>query len=286
MNEPRILSGLSDIAADYEALFCDAWGVIHNGRALFPGVTEALRAWRAARGPVIIITNAPRLSSEIPPQLDRLGLPRDAYDRVVTSGDATRAKLLEHPDDALYRLGPAKDDTLFDSLPQRFVDFQDARRILCTGLIDDQHDTPDDYRDLLAAAAARRLPMICANPDKVVKYGDRLIYCAGALGDLYEELGGEVILCGKPHAPIYELCRHHARELTGAATPRCLAIGDGVQTDIKGANDQDLDVVFVADGIFSEQSRDADGRLDAGRLSALLADHSVHAEFALDGLRW
>ncbi len=282
----RPLNGLREIASSYDALLCDAWGVIHNGRTLFDGVAEALTEFRQTRGPVIILTNAPRLSSVIPAQLDRLGLPREAYDHVVTSGDATRAAVAAMAEKPFYRLGPDKDDTLFSALPVSFVPLEDAEIIFCTGPINDEVDTPDDYREMLTGAADRGLPMICANPDKVVKFGDKLIYCAGAIGDVYEELGGEVILCGKPHDPIYDLSRQILREMDLPADARILAIGDGLHTDILGANNQNIDVAFVADGIFSDDSRGDDGALDADKLATLLARHDVHAQYGLDRLRW
>ena len=142
----------------------------------------------------------------------------------------------------------------------------------------------DLYQDRIYAE--RALPMICANPDKVVKFGDQLIFCAGALGDVYEALGGQVILCGKPHAPIYNLARRRAAAAGMKDDARILAIGDGFQTDILGANRQNLDVVYVADGIFSEDSRGKDGKLDPVRVDALLNQYGVSANFSMDGLRW
>lgn len=285
MAPPLIIDGLSDVAAGYDALLCDAWGVIHNGRELFPGVTEALTRFRDNRGPVVILTNAPRLSEAIPPQLDRLGLPRGAYDEVVTSGDATRATVAERTDVSFFQLGPNKDDTLFKATGRAFVPLEDAGAILCTGLFDDLTETPEDYREMLAGAAARGLPMICANPDRVVKFGDRMIYCAGSLADLYEELGGEILFCGKPHAPIYDTARQ-ALDRAGFSSGRILAIGDGLQTDILGANQQGIDVAFVADGIYAEHSRGPTGRIDPQKLGDLLENNGVHAQFALDGLKW
>lgn len=286
MDAPVPITGLSAIAAHYDAVFCDAWGVIHNGQALFPGVADALGTFHETRGPVVILTNAPRLADAIPPQLDRLGLPRAAYDRVITSGEATRASAAAMADQRFFRLGPNKDDGLFSSLPQQFVAFEEADAILCTGLFDDLNETPEDYRQMLTAAAARKLPMICANPDRVVKFGDRLIYCAGALGDLYEALGGNVILSGKPHAPIYDLAMAAVAEKGVTDKSRILAIGDGLQTDILGANRQGIDVLFIADGIFAEDARGPDGRLDQDRLSDLLKQYDVHARYAAEGLKW
>ncbi|WOI52807.1 TIGR01459 family HAD-type hydrolase [Parvularcula sp. LCG005] len=286
MTEPRALTGLSQIADQYDAVLCDAWGVVHNGQRLYDGVGEALTQFQATRGPVIILTNAPRLSDVIPAQLDSLGLSRDAYTRVVTSGDATRAAVTQRADSAFFKLGPSKDETLFSALPISFVPLDEADVIVCTGLFNEMTETPEDYRDMLKDAARRNIPMICANPDKVVKLGDQLIYCAGAIADVYAELGGNVIYGGKPHAPIYELSRDVLRDKGLPADARLLAIGDGVQTDILGANEQNIDVVFVAEGIFSEESRDDSGHLDTGKLAQLLKKHGVHAEYAMDGLVW
>jgi HAD superfamily hydrolase (TIGR01459 family) len=281
----RAIEHLSDIAGGYDALFCDAWGVIHDGRTMFPGAAEAMVRFRQEQGPVVILTNAPRLSDVIPRQLDRLGLPREAYDAVVTSGDATKAEVEARKDTPFFRLGPPKDDGLFDAIRADFVSLDEAEAILCTGPMDDERETPEDYRGMLEGAASRRLPMICANPDKVVRYGDRLLYCAGALGDLYETLGGEVILAGKPHPPIYRLAFEAAALAAGRPVTRPLAIGDGVHTDVLGANHQDVDVVFVAHGVSLDETR-VGGRLDTARAAALLEREGVHAEYVAEGLAW
>ena len=245
--DPLLTDRLSTIASRYDALLCDAWGVIHDGVNLFPGAGEALERFRAERGPVIILTNAPRPSSIIPAQLDRLGLPRSAYDAVVTSGDATRAAIMARLPAPAFRLGPEKDDPLYEGVDIDFVPIEDASFIVCTGLFDDQNEQPEAYRPLLEKGAARGLPMICANPDIVVRWGGRLIYCAGALAEIYKELGGEVIYGGKPHRPIYELALSKVAAIRGAplSPSRTLAVGDGLHTDIAGANAQGIDVVFV-----------------------------------------
>ncbi len=285
MSEARIIDGLSAVAGDYDALLCDAWGVIHNGRELYPGAKEALLKFREERGPVIVLTNAPRPSDVIPAQLDRLGLPREAYDGVVTSGDATAQIVTDLHGKAFYRIGPSKDDGIFAAMEMNLTSLDEAEAIFCSGPNDDQNETPEDYRDLLIPAVQRGLPMVCANPDIVVKFGDKLIYCAGAIGQLYEELGGKVLLGGKPHAPIYDLAVDQLRALKGGEPGKLLAIGDGIDTDIRGANNQGIDVVFVAEGIFSEAAR-VDGQLSGEALSAELAKRQVHAEFAMDTFAW
>ncbi len=280
---PTLLNALRDIAGRYDALLCDAWGVIHDGVKLFDGAAEALTQFRKTRGPVTILTNAPRPSSVIPAQLDRIGLPRAAWDAVVTSGDATRALIAASLPAPALKIGPGKDDPLFEGLDMRFVGIEDAAFIICTGLRDEFNETPESYREELAQAARRGLPMICANPDKIVNWGGRMIWCAGALAEIYESLGGAVAYGGKPHAPIYELARRRATEIRGApiARERFLAVGDGLGTDIAGANRQGIDVVFVAGagGVH-------EGETDAASISATLARAGLAAVGAMESLRW
>jgi HAD superfamily hydrolase (TIGR01459 family) len=283
MTSPRFIRRLSEIADRYDALLCDAWGVIHNGVRLFDGVEAALSEFRNRRGPVVILTNAPRPNAIIPPQLDRIGLPRRAYDAVVTSGDATRAAIESLLPLSAYRLGPDKDDALYEGLTIEFAPIERAGFIVCTGLVDDSRETPEDYAGLLASAAARKLPMVCANPDIVVRWGDRLIYCAGALAEVYERLGGAVIYGGKPHAPIYDLAFERLEKGAGRALERrrVLAIGDGVNTDIAGANRYGCPALFVA-GDGGVHAGDQDQR----SIAAALTHAGVRADYASTGLLW
>jgi HAD superfamily hydrolase (TIGR01459 family) len=282
----KIIQGLREIAHSYDALLCDAWGVLHNGVELFPGVEEALLEFRQHRGPVLVLTNAPRRGDIIPPQLDRLMLSRDAYDGVVTSGDATRAAIRKFGDAPAFKLGPEKDETLYQGLDTKFAPLEQARFIICTGLFDDLTETPDDYHDLLQQALALELPMICANPDIVVNFGNRMIYCGGAIAALYAKLGGEVIYAGKPHAPIYDLAlTKFAAIKPGIDRKRILAIGDGLGTDIRGANQQELDVVFIADGIAAGEFG-FDGTISEQAITSLLSEQGVHALASMKGLQW
>jgi len=287
MPETKIISALREIAPDYDALLCDAWGVVHNGVELFDGVEEALSEFRAKHGPVFILTNAPRLSSVIPDQLDSLGLSRDAYDGVVTSGDATLAAVRSFEGKSAFKLGPDKDNTIFDAFGIDFVELEDAAFILCTGLFDDATETPEDYHELLGKAHALNLPFVCANPDIVVRRGKDLIYCGGALAEVYEKLGGNVIMAGKPHAPIYELAYKRLAEVRYGEKPkRILVIGDGFNTDILGANRQHLDVVFIADGISQDIGRNDQGRLDGQLVGDLLDQRGLTATAAMEALKW
>ncbi len=268
------ISGLSLLAGRYDVLLCDVWGVVHNGREAFPAACAALRRWIAQTGPVILISNAPRPEGSVAVQLDSLGVPRDAWTAIVTSGDVSRDLLAARSPGPAWRIGPAKDDPLFEGLGLEFSAPETARFIACSGPNDEETETPEDYREALSAAAARDLTMICANPDVLVQRGDRLIYCAGALAQLYKTLGGHVIEAGKPYPPIYDLALKRA-ELSLGASPdrrRVLAVGDGVATDLAGAKSQGLDVLFVADGVHAPEVLDASGRIDPEALERLIGD--------------
>jgi HAD superfamily hydrolase (TIGR01459 family) len=253
---PDFPAGLSALASDYDALLVDVWGVVHNGVTAFAPATDALtRFRRETGGRVVLITNAPRPAPPIVEQLGTLGVPDDAFDAVVTSGDVTRGQIAGLGAAALYHIGPERDLSLYEGLGVRLVAPEDAEAICCTGLFDDYNETPEDYRDRLAALAGRGLPLVCANPDIVVQRGGDRIYCAGSLAALYSELGGEVRQAGKPHAPIYEAAFARLGEHLGR-TPdrdRVLAIGDGLMTDIKGAVGQGVAALLITAGIHSAE---------------------------------
>jgi len=289
MTQPAILNGLSEIADQYDVLYCDVWGVLHNGRESFPKAIEAMQRFRAARGPVVLISNAPRPSKDVVPQLHALKVPDDAWSAFVTSGDATRAELAKRHPGPAWAVGPARDAPLYEGLGLDFCETpEEAAFISCTGLFDDEVETPEDFRARLTLCARRGLEMVCANPDRVVQRGDKMIYCAGALADLYQELGGKVVMAGKPYAPIYGIAREAAERAAGRPVDpaRILAVGDGIATDVKGANAQGLDILFIAAGIHAREAQDGAGQLDPGRLDALLERSGARARWALPELAW
>ena len=286
MTTTKALSGLSDIAQDYDVLLCDVWGVIHNGRERFPEACAALQRFAAEHGPVILISNSPRPSSDVQLQLDDLQVPRDAWTTFVTSGDATRVLLKARAPGPAWRIGPERDNVLYEGLGLEFSGPLDAAFVACTGPVNDDWETPEDYRESLSMAADRHLTMICANPDRLVHRGERLIHCGGALADLYGELGGEVIMAGKPYRAIYDLCLADAERLLGRVGARALCIGDGLPTDVKGAQDQGLDCLFVAGGIHGVETAGSDGRMDADKVEKLLAGEGLHAAYAMTRLQW
>jgi HAD superfamily hydrolase (TIGR01459 family) len=271
------LSGLSAIADRYDAVLCDVWGVIHNGREAFPGPCDALVRFAAEQGPVVLISNAPRPAAAVHDQLRELGVPDAAWSGFVTSGDATRALLAGRAPGPVFALGPERDLPLYEGLGLDLAPLEDAAFICCTGLFDDDIETAEDYRARLIPAAARGLDFICANPDLVVQRGDRLIACAGAVAALYEHLGGRVLMAGKPFAATYDLALAEVDRLAGRPVDRAriLCIGDGVGTDVVGANRQGLDCLFITGGIHGAEAADE-----------VLAKAGAQAAYAMTGLGW
>ena len=281
-------AGLSEFADAYDVLLCDVWGVIHNGRESFPQACAALARFRTERGPVVLISNSPRPAHDVVPQLDGLGVPREAWSTLVTSGDATRVLLGERAPGPAWIIGPARDGILYEGLGLIPGEPEAASFIAVTGPYDDEVETPEDYRARFVEPASRQLAMICANPDRVVQRGDKLIYCGGALADLYRDMGGEVLMAGKPYAPIYDLSLVEAARLLDRPVDRTrvLCIGDGVHTDVQGAEEQGLDCLFVAKGIHGDAAMGPDGRLSAPAVDALLASEGVKARYAVADLVW
>lgn len=273
------ISGISGIAKDYDVLLCDIWGVIHNGRQPFSEAVNALERFRGEYGPVILISNSPRPSVAIPEQFRQIGILTECWDAIATSGDATIDELSRRAPGPAFKLGPERDDVLYENLEMYFSDLADAHFISCTGLFEDDYETPDDYKDLLTDARDLGLPLVCANPDIQVKRGDKTIYCGGALAKLYEKLGGEVVYAGKPHAPIYRLCRAWMEEILGymPTADRILCIGDNIFTDLLGAQQQDYDCLFVASGIHDSK---------AEQLKVLLVEHNIAARYMSPLLKW
>jgi len=285
---PDFIERFEALARDYDVLFCDVWGVVHNGMTAFPAACDALMRYRACGGTAILITNAPRPGASVARILDRLGVPREAYDAITSSGDVTRGIVERRRGESVFHLGPERDKPIFAGLDITFAPLETADYVVCSGLFDDTVETPDSYRDMIAAIRARSLFMVCANPDIVVERGDTLVYCAGALADAYAALGGEVLYCGKPHAPIYEVALATAATLRGGGKPplsRVLAIGDSVRTDLTGAKSFGIDSVFVVSGIHAEElgGREAP---DLGALNGIFDAAGVAPRAVTRGLKW
>lgn len=263
------IQSFRDIASHYDLVLCDVWGVLHNGVEAFSHASQALAEARAAGLTVVLITNSPRPHPGVKVQIRGLGVTDDSYDRIVTSGDVTRALIAEGPK-KIYFIGADKDLPLLDGLGVELVGLDDAGIVVCAGLRDDERETVDDYRGELAELAARKLPFICANPDLVVERGHRLIPCAGALAKAYEALGCASQIAGKPHRPIYEKSIAEAVDVRGAFDlSRVIAVGDGMPTDVRGAEAFGLDVLYISGGIHAQEYVEA-GRTDEAKLAAFL----------------
>jgi HAD superfamily hydrolase (TIGR01459 family) len=284
---PDIISHFEPLARDYDVLFSDVWGVVHNGIAAFDEACEALTKFRQHGGTVVLITNAPRPGFAVQRILDRLNVPHDAYDAITSSGDVTRGIVESRLAENVFHLGPERDHSIFADLKVTFSPLESAGYVVCSGLFDDTIETPATYRDMLSKMRAKSQFMVCANPDIVVERGDTLVYCAGALADAYAAIGGEVLYCGKPHAPIYEVALATAQKVRGTTVPRnrVLAIGDSVRTDLKGAAAFGIDSLFITSGIHAEEYGGRDTpNLDA--LNKIFADGGVAPKAVMFGLKW
>ena len=255
MTALHFVEGLRELAAGYDVVLSDIWGVVHNGLQAFPEACEALRMFRRRGGTVILITNAPRPADSVQRQLRKLAIAEDSYDAMVSSGDLTRYFIAARPGQKVFWIGPERDNSIYRGLDAVLAPLEQADYIICTGPFDDETEKAEDYRGMMLKARDRQLALICANPDIVVERGDRLIYCAGAIAELYRELGGEVIFYGKPHRPIYQRAMELAAERQGGnlALNRVLAIGDSVRTDLAGAHGFGIDCLFVTRGIHAEE---------------------------------
>ncbi|TVQ59950.1 MAG: TIGR01459 family HAD-type hydrolase [Rhodobacteraceae bacterium] len=282
----RLIDSLSDIASGYDALYCDLWGCYHDGVTPYPAAVSALRAFRAAGGTVILLTNAPRPGEAVARHLAAMGAPSDSWDAIVSSGDAARAAVaaggfgrrVEH-------VGPARDLSFFDGLDVERVSRAQAESVICTGLFDDETETPADYVEAIDAWARRGLRMLCANPDIIVDRGHQRLYCAGAIAEAYADAGGEVVYCGKPHRPIYALAQRRLEETRGPGPHRVLALGDGVGTDVAGGRALGVDTLFLTGGIAAADFAPDPDRPTPERLEAWLDKAPARPTYAMGRLR-
>ncbi|MFV0410117.1 MAG: TIGR01459 family HAD-type hydrolase [Paracoccus sp. (in: a-proteobacteria)] len=286
----RIIASLDEISPEYDVLFCDLWGCVHNGIAAYPAAVAALIAFRQKGGRVCLLTNAPRPAGQVAESFERLGIAREAWDVIVTSGDAAQDALFAGAvGRKVWHIGPQKDDGFFVAPAQwadapliERVELDQAEGIVCTGPFDELTETPEDYRGQLMLARQRGLKLLCANPDIVVDLGERRIYCAGAIAEFYQELGGESLYFGKPHPPIYDLAR---RLLNLGDDARILVIGDGIRTDIAGAVGEGLDSIFITGGLAAEELGGDVENPDPQMLADWLASAVLDPTYAMGRLR-
>ena len=285
---PPIITASGDLLGRYDVLFCDIWGVVHDGVRAFDAANVALTHFRANGGTVVLVSNAPMPSETVARVLDQKGVVRDAWDAIVSSGDLALGIIAERGWRRIHGIGPQKRDAaFFAALPGRSDDVRDADAIACTGLVNDRQETAEHYRPMLEQALARKLAFVCANPDLAVHVGDDLLPCAGAIGALYAEMGGEVIWAGKPHALAYDTAKGVAERLRSSTVPsaRILAIGDSVRTDLAAAAGAGVDALFIVSGIHRDETM-VDGDVSPTKLAALFVNGGPTAVAASIALRW
>jgi HAD superfamily hydrolase (TIGR01459 family) len=277
-----VIDRLDDFASPYTVIFCDVWGVLHNGIVAYPAAGTALNRFRQRGGTVILVSNAPRPGAQVIPQLDHWGVRRDAYDLIITSGDLSRVEIARRPGPVLH-IGPERDLPLFSGLEAVLSKPEEATYILCTGLYDDENETVEDYYALLKPLVERHIPFICANPDLVVERGKQLIPCAGAIAIAYEEMGGTVFYAGKPHREIYEAATQRVSALRGKPVVQSdiLAIGDALRTDIAGAHHFGIDSLLIARGIHMHELMPA-GAIDAVHVASWLNGSPFQPQAVMD----
>lgn len=255
LSRPVHVEGLKPLADNYDLVLCDVWGVLHNGVRAYEAASDALTRFRAKGGRVVLVSNAPRPGASVGTQLDGFGVPRTAYDAIVTSGDLTRLAIEERIDRIVYHIGPPRDMPIYHGLDVRFGSIDEADYVVCSGFDNDEEETVEDYRPQLEAMLRRDLLMVCANPDLIVERGHMILPCAGTIALAYEGMGGKVFYAGKPHGPVYDRALAVAAELSGRSIPkeRVLAVGDAIRTDIAGAVGFGIDSLMIARGIHAEE---------------------------------
>lgn len=289
----RIIQSLADVSADYDALFCDLWGCVHDGIRPFPAAIAALQSYRAKGGKVVLVTNSPRPRASVAAQLAEIGVPGDAWDVIATSGDSARAAMFQGVvGQKVWFIGDGDTDMGFFT-PLKILDnplsitkvpLDEAEGIVCTGPFDPLAD-PSVYRGDFLHAKTRGLKLLCANPDIVVDRGPVREWCAGALAQLYTEMGGESLYFGKPHPPIYDLARRRLMALGDIEDPRILAVGDGIATDIAGAMGEGIDALFVSGGLAAEEFGPDPEHPDPARIEAWLAARQLSPMYTVGRLR-
>lgn len=292
-----LIDSLATISEHYDAIFCDLWGCLHNGKAAYPEAIAALYAFKAKGGTVLLLTNSPRPANSVAAQITNLKVPRDCWDAIVSSGDTAQYGLFSGAvGQRIYHIGAPKDLTFFQDIPHdltplaaktrvTLVPLAEAQGVVCTGLFDDTTETPEDYHATLLQMKTNGLTMLCANPDLIVDHDNRRLYCAGALAATYEKMGGTALYFGKPHPPIYDLARHRLTRLTNKDNPRILCIGDGINTDVEGGIAEGLDTLFVTGGIAAYEFGPNANAPDKVKLDAWLAERQQYATYAIPFLR-
>jgi len=288
----RIIDSLAEISGQYDALFCDLWGCVHDGIRALPSAVAALQAYKAQGGAVVLLTNSPRPRASVAAQIERMGVPPACWDVIATSGDSARAAMFEGVvGQRVWHIGEAHDAPFFEPLELlsdpvaiEKVDLDDAEGIVCTGPFDPMAD-PAVLRPQFLLAKSKGLKLLCANPDIVVDRGESREWCAGALAKFYTEMGGESLYFGKPHPPIYDLARRRLQQIGKVvADERILAVGDGIHTDVQGGMGENIDTLFITGGLARAETATTD-QPDPQDLARFLTGAQMEPSYAIGMLR-
>ena len=262
---------LSDIYKKYDTFVIDLWGVVHNGVALNPKAIEAIEELKKDSKKIVFLSNAPRPSSKVISFLLKMNMNEKHLSNVMTSGEAAmyannRSKFGK----TFFHLGPSRDNSIFEKVKDNKTDLESCDFILCTGLFDNHENDLEYYKKLLEKHISKKL--VCTNPDLTVHRGVIEELCAGSVAKIFEELGGKVVYFGKPHKEIYNMCFN--------SDEKVLAIGDNLRTDIKGANNLNIDCIFITDGVHRDEHN------NNSELNNLMKKYNVNANFFQKELKW
>lgn len=284
-----VLPGIARLASEYRVIFCDVWGVLHNGVTAYPASVNALTRFREQGGVVVLVSNAPRPGGEVAKQLEQFGVTSAAFDAIATSGDVSREAIRARSGQSVYHIGPPRDLPVFEGANVRFAPLEVADYVVCTGLDEDETETVATYLPVLEVMRRRKLWMLCANPDLVVERGDVLVECAGSIAAAYEDMGGEVYWAGKPYPPVYERALAMASSAAGRSFSKSdvIAVGDAIRTDVAGAITYGIDCVMIARGIHSDVlGLERGGEFSPQRVVEWINGQQVRPRAVIDMLAW
>ncbi len=266
------IEGLKSIADNYDIFYIDLWGVVHNGLKLHEEAIKALKELKKMNKKFVLLTNAPRPTNIVTRQLERMGMEKLLRDHVFTSGQAALMFLKKnYKEKFFFHIGPPKDFDLFHDFKEyKKNDINDSEYLLCTGLFEDNFEDLNYYKILLEEYTDRK--MICTNPDLVVDKGDKRELCAGSVAMVFEKMGGEVVYFGKPHREVYDQSIDNINK-------KILAIGDNLNTDIRGANLLDYDSLLICNGIHKKEIKDKN-------IQEVSKEYEVIVNFAQSDLKW
>ena len=288
----NVIKTFSEISDKYTAIICDLWGCLHNGVKSFPAALKALEDFKASKGTVILVTNAPRPIANVEYQIANLGIKKKHYDMLLTSGELTSAYISKISKNKLniFHIGGKRHHSIYkDTINERKISINiknivDADLIVCTEPFDPSIDQPSDYENAFRSGIDNNLTLLCANPDLVVDVGEMREMCAGSLASMYEKMGGKVIYFGKPYNSIYQEVYSFLNKGDETKEESILCIGDGLNTDIRGANNEKLDSLLVVGGLLKKQHLIKNKNrtfIDEMKLSQTINKNEVHVDYVI-----